>query len=91
MSFRDWDEADFQEFNQRVYENIFDRIESIQEMDRDDQIHAEELFEAGWLTWGVYDKDQLEDLRDQFYDFVGMIPEDFDWEEFRESYDEING
>lgn len=91
MSWRDWSEDDHADFNREMYERIFDEIPSVADLDENDIIRAEELFEAGWLTWGAYDQDQLEDIRDQFYDLVNMYPEDFDWEEFRESYDEING
>jgi hypothetical protein len=91
MSFRNWSEDDYAQFQKDAYERIFDEIPSVADLSEDDIITAEELFAAGWLTWGVYDQNQLEDIRDQFYDLMSMYPDDFDWEEFRESYDEING
>lgn len=89
MSSRDWSEGDFREFNQQAYEQIFDEIPSVADLSEDDIIHAEELFEAGWLTFGTYDRDQLEDIREEFYDLVGLYAEDFDWEAYREVYDSI--
>lgn len=91
MSSRDWSEGDHREFRQNAYERIFDEIPSVADLSEDDVIRAEELFEVGWLTWGVYSEEELYDIRDQFFDLVNMYSEDFDWEEFRETYDEING
>lgn len=89
MSYRDWSEDDHREFNQEAYQRIFDEIPSVGDLSEDDIIQAEELFEAGWLTFGVYDRDQLEDIRDQFYDLVNMYAEDFDWADYREIYDSV--
>ena len=91
MSFRDWSQDDYREFQQNAYERIFDEIPSVADLSEADVISAEELFEAGWLVWGQYSQEQLEDIRDQFYDLVGMNSEDFDWEAFREDYEEVNG
>jgi hypothetical protein len=91
VSFRDWSQDDKDSFDENARERIFDEIPSVADLSEDDVIRAEELFEAGWLTWGVYDEMQLYDIREEFFDLVNMYPDDFDWEEFRESYDEING
>lgn len=89
MSSRDWSEDDFREFNRENYEQIFDEIPSVADLSEDDVIHAEELFEAGWLTFNVYDADQLYDIREQFYDLVGYEFTSEDWEHYREIYDSI--
>lgn len=89
MSARDWSEEDHREFNREAYEQIFDEIPSVADLSEDDVIRAEELFEAGWLTFNTYDADQLYDIREEFFDLVGLYAEDFDWESFREIYDSI--
>lgn len=89
MSSRDWSEDDFQEFNAEAYEQIFNEIPSVADLSEDDVQMAEQLFEAGWLTFGTYDFEQLQDIRDQFYDLVGLYEDDFDWEAYRELYDSI--
>ena len=91
MSREYWSEGDFREFNRETYERIFDEIPSVADLSEDDVIRAEELFEAGWQTWGVYDEDQLYDIREEFFDLVGLYADDFDWEAYREIYDSING
>lgn len=89
MSSRDWSEDDYQEFRSDAYEQIFNEIPSVADLSEDDIVAAEDLFEAGWLTWGTYSQDQLEDIREQFYDLVGLYAEDFDWDSFRELYDSV--
>lgn len=89
MSSRDWSEDDFQEFNAEAYEQIFNEIPSVADLSEDDVQMAEQLFEAGWLTFGTYSFEQLQDIRDQFYDLVGLYEDDFDWEAYRELYDSI--
>lgn len=89
MSYRDWSELDGVEFRGLAYSEIFDNIPSVADLSEDDVMEAEELFTAGWLTFGVYDEEQLYDIRDKFYDLVGLSSEDFDWESYREIYDSI--
>lgn len=89
MSYRDWSEYDEQEFRDNAYERIFNEIPSVSDLSEDDVANAELLFEAGWLTFGTYDADQLEAIRDEFYDLVGLYPDDFDWVEYRELYDSV--
>lgn len=89
MSFRDWDEEDYSDFHDAAFEEIFGNIEGIYELDQDQLNQAEALFEAGWLTFGEYTPDDLQAIRDEFYDLVGMYEEDFDWEDYRELYDSV--
>lgn len=89
MSYRDWSDDDFQEFHDDAFQDIFNEIPGVADLSEDDLTRAEDLFEAGWLTWGAYDRDQLEDIREQFYDLVGLYSEDFDWDSFRELYDSV--
>lgn len=92
MSFRDWSDSDYERFHDEVFIGIFNEIEGVYYLSNDQQEYAEELFERAFLDdWGVLSKEEREALQDEFYDLVGLAPEDFDWQEFRESYDEING
>jgi hypothetical protein len=90
VPFRDWDEEDYTDFHDAAFEQIFDNIEGVYELDQNQLREAEALFEAGWLTWGgEYTLDEIQAIRGEFYDLVGMYEEEFDWEEFRELYDAI--
>lgn len=90
MSFRDWDEEEYNDFHDAAFEEIFNNIESISDLDQSQLREAEALFEAGWLTWDdSYSTDEIYAIRDEFYDLVGMYEEDFDWEGFRELYDDV--
>jgi hypothetical protein len=91
VSYRDWSEGDHREFNRETYERIFDEIPSVADLSENDLIRAEELFEAGWQTFGIYDEDSLYNIREEFFDLVGLYSDDFDWEAYRETYDSING
>jgi len=90
VSFRDWSDEEYEGFHDDAFEQIFNNIEGVAYLDGDDLSTAEALFEAGWLTWGgEYSKDELEAIRDEFYDLVNMYEDEFDWEEYRELYDAI--
>lgn len=89
MSYRDWSEYDEQSFRDNAYEQIFNEIPSVSDLSEDDIARAEELFDAGWLTFGTYSEDQLYDIREEFYDLVGLYEDDFDWEAYREVYDSV--
>lgn len=84
--FRDWSESDYDSFYQEAYQNIFNEIPSVPDLDQDRLEAAEELFEQGWLTFGEYSKEQLDSIRDAFYDMVYITEDMFDWEEYRELY-----
>lgn len=90
MSFRDWSDEDYSEFHDAAFEEIFNNIEGISYLDQQDLSDAEALFEAGWLTWGgEYSPDEIQAIRDEFYDLVGMYEDDFDWDSYRELYDSV--
>jgi len=55
----------------------------------DDQARA--LFEQAWLTFGVYSPDQLEAMRQEFYDLIYIQESQFDWQDYRDLYSEVNG
>lgn len=89
MSFRDWDEEGYNEFHEAAFESIFNEIPSVNDLNIDDLERAEALFEAGWLTFGEYNGDEIQAIRDEFYDLVNMYEDDFDWAGYREIYDAV--
>lgn len=92
MSFRDWSDADYEQFHDDVFRGIFNEIEGVYYLPQDEQERAEELFERAFLEgWGEMSKEEREALQDEFYDLVGLAPDDFDWDYFREAYDEAGG
>lgn len=91
MSFRDWSDADFEEFAAGAYENIYANIDGVQGLNQEGQDRAEELFELGWLTFGEYSYEELEAFRSDFYDLVGISEAQFDWLEYRELYADAGG
>lgn len=91
MSFRDWSEGSYEEFYQGAYESIYNNIEGTIYLSNEQQERAEALFEAGWLTFGEYSPNELDAIRNDFYDLVGLDESDFDWVEYRELYDSAGG
>jgi hypothetical protein len=89
VSFRDWSEEEYEEFHDATFETIFNNISGIGDLDQNQLMEAEALFEAGWLTWDTYDMNEIFAIRDEFYDLVGMYEEDFEWEDYRELYDAV--
>jgi hypothetical protein len=88
LSFRDWSEGEYEQFHDDAFANIFNEIPSLPYLDDERYDQAEALFEAGWLTFGEYSKEELDAIRDTFYDMVNMPEDMFDWEEYRELYNE---
>jgi hypothetical protein len=92
VSFRDWSDGDYDQFHDQMFTGIFNEIEGVYYLSPDEQERAEELFERAFLEgWGEVSKGDREAMQDEFYNLVGLAPDDFDWDYFRESYDEING
>ncbi len=88
MGFRDWSADDKEAFDEVATQNIFSQLDS-QDLSDEQYEEAQELFEAGWLTFGEYSKEQLDNIRDDFYDLMGIQEDMFDWEEYRDLYSEM--
>jgi hypothetical protein len=88
MAFRDWSPDDYDGFYEAAFQNIFNEIPSVPYLGDEQLERAEALFEAGWLTFGEYSKEQLDVIRDEFYDQMSMQESQFDWEEYRDLYAE---
>jgi hypothetical protein len=91
VAFRDWSEGDYEDFSNAAYENIYANIDGVQGLNDEGQERAEELFEQGWLTFGEYSPEELQSIRDDFYDLVGLTEDMFDWIEYRDLYAEAGG
>ena len=90
-SFRDWSDEEFNSFVSEAETNIFQSGvigEQLQYLGDEQYEEAQELFEAGWLTFGEYSKEQLDNIRDDFYDLLGIQEDQFDWQEYRDLYSE---
>jgi len=90
MAFRDWSDEDYQRFYDDAFATVYNTIESVPYLSDEDQETAESLFATGWLDFYV-SPDEREAAREEFYLLTGLPEEDFDWEEYRASYDEVNG
>lgn len=88
MSYRDWSQEDYENFSQAAEQYIFNELDGLQELNDEQYSEAQTLFEAGWLTFGEYSKDELDAIRDEFYDLMGIQEQDFDWQEYRDLYSE---
>ena len=84
MAYRDWD-SDFKD--------IFDQIPGVDYLSSQERAYAEALFEEGFM----YSAEQYEEkglspeavefLREEFWDYMYLPPEEFDWEAWREWYE----
>ena len=95
MAYADWSDEDYQDFHDLAFSEVYDPlIAQLEEIgavyDPSTLDTAEELFEQGWLNMEISEEER-ETFRGDFYDLMNIGPEDFDWEDFREVYDEING
>lgn len=75
MSYEDWD---------REQQEFFDDLPVVPYLDSDEKEYAQEIFELGFLTHG---EDVSAAARDEWWEFTGMEPQDFDWEAWRELMD----
>lgn len=91
MSYRDWTDEQYQEFVGEAYRDVYNNLPSVPYLDMATDDQARELFAQGWLTFGVYSPEQLYDIRDKFYDLIGIQESQFDWVDYRDLYAEVNG
>jgi hypothetical protein len=91
MSFRDWSDDDYLEFHDDAFTSIFNEIDGVHYLSESDYAQAEQLFEQGWLTFGEYSKEEIDVIRGDFFDLVGLYEGDFDWQEFQDLYAAAGG
>lgn len=86
MAYDDWDEP-FRE----VYDDIPGMATAYENDDSFDPGYAEALFEVGFtmhsdeLESAGYSPDDVQAIREQFFDYIGIDEGQFDWEDWREA------
>lgn len=82
MAYDDWD-SQFQDF--------FDEIPGTDYLDDQEESIVEALFEAGFThTAEEYEamgmsEDEVQAIRDEFFEYMGLEDYEFDWEGWREA------
>jgi hypothetical protein len=86
MAYDDWAES-FQD----VYDDIPGMATAYEADSSFDQGYAEALFEAGFtmhadeLTANGYTEDDVNAIREEFFDYMGIDESQFDWADWREA------
>lgn len=73
----DWDEP---------FKDVWDEIPGIPYAEDWEQDHLESLFEKAFMRRSDeagYSADAVHEAREEFFEFLGLAPEDFPWEEWR--------
>lgn len=82
MAYDDWDSS---------FQDMFDDIPGADYLSSEEANYAEALFEAGFTHTGEeyesmgMSEDDVQAIRDTFFDFMGIEASDFDWEAWREA------
>lgn len=90
MAFRDWSDDDYAFFQEEAFTSIYNEIPSVPYLSEESDDEARDLFFTGWLDFGASELER-EAARQDFYDAVNMQESQFDWEEWRDLYDSVNG
>lgn len=91
MSFRDWSDEQYEEFQNEAYASVYNNLPTVPYLDDTTDSTARELFAEGWLTFGEYTPEELYAIREQFYDLINIQESQFDWQDYRDLYAEVNG
>lgn len=82
MAYDDWDSQ---------YQDVFDATPGADYLSSEESSYAEALFEAGFTHTGAeydamgYTEDQVQAIRDEYFEFMGIDAGQFDWEGWREA------
>jgi hypothetical protein len=82
VAYSEWDEP---------FRDVFDQTPGTAFLEDHETLHVEALFEAGFThTADEYEamglnEDSVQAIRDEFFDYMGIDPSDFDWEGWREA------
>jgi DNA-dependent RNA polymerase auxiliary subunit epsilon len=94
MAFREWSPEQYEFFQEEAWRSIYNEIPSVPYLDEESDEQARDLFEKGWLTFGEYTEEEIDNFRDQFLDIVYMPENLFRslgfWREYRELYAEVD-
>lgn len=91
MAYRDWSDDQIEYFREEAYRDVYNNLPTVPYLDEETDDRARALFAEGWLNFGEYSPEQLEAIRDEFYDLINIQESQFDWEDFRDLYSEVNG
>lgn len=86
MAYDDWDES-FRE----LYDGVPGMFEAYEVDTNFDAGYAESLFEVGFtmhaseLEAAGYSPDDVQAIREEFFDYMGIDEGDFDWQDWREA------
>lgn len=86
MAYDDW-ESSFRD----VYDDIPGMATAYEYDTNFDPGHAEALFEVGFtmhsgeLEAAGYSQDEVQAIREAFFDYIGISESDFDWSDWREA------
>lgn len=89
MAYADWSNEDYERFQEEAFDNIFDNL-NLSGLSGNEIDQAAVLFQTGWLNFEI-DLATVYAAREDFYDLTNYPESEFDWEEFRELYDEAGG
>ena len=82
MPYSDWSDS---------FQELFDATPGTDALEDHEQGYAEDVFDLAFgYTSAEYDAmgyspDQVDDFRQEFFDYMGMDERDFDWEGWREA------
>jgi hypothetical protein len=82
MAYEDWDSQ---------FQSAFDNVPGADYLSSEESRYAEALFEAGFThTSAEYEsmglsEDEVQAIRDEFFDYMGINAAGFDWQEWREA------
>jgi hypothetical protein len=88
MAFRDWSEDDYQAFQEDAYASVYNEIYTVPYLTESEDVEARDLFFEGWLNFDATEA-QREAAREEFYDYVNIDPDEFDWQEWRDAYESV--
>lgn len=96
MAYGDWSAGDYDYFHDHAFEEIFNALD-LEGLSEEEITAAEEAFQAGWLDLETTEDNRYQarldfaDIMGYEIDFSTGAQIDFDWETFRELYDEAGG
>ena len=73
------------------FQGLYDSTPGISDVEPWEESHVEALFEAGFTHTGAeyeaegLDPDSVHAIREEFFEYMGLAEENFDWEDWREA------
>jgi hypothetical protein len=73
------------------FQDVYEGIPGTGYLDDTESNYAEALYETGfmhdsdWYEANGYSEDDIQAIREEFFDFMGIDAADFDWEGWREA------